>query len=259
MRSNKKGSKIGIPVNSTWMKEMSTCFEPEINLNHLSDHLCVRDSVAIVAAKITCAEAAFNEIQDVLLPPKPVHTYPKKVRYGNGDVRDNKNSRYYEPPSEDDDNAEEDWNSLPAFTATYIQPGNDFSAKDESLPSAVLAFSKAIPYCHPCTYHLMCKEWSSKYPSSIISYCPLCPVMRGWRNKNNLDIDENYLCYHKDDKNSKKQKRSAMGLRAHISSFANQGDKPYHSFMLAYLSQCDEHLHHHVKSFANYKNEIIYF
>ena len=197
MNVSKPYKKVGKPVDSTWMKEMSTCFDPEISLNHLPDHLCVRDCTEIIQSKINCAETALVVLQDVLA------TAPT-TKVGHTDIRSNRNSRFYEAVSSDDES--EDFYSMPAFKATYGSV-NDKKANEDRLLQTLKAFSKAIPYCYPCTYHLMCKDWHHRFPSTLISYCPLCPAMKGWRKKHNLVIDNTYLCYHADDK-SKKIKKS---------------------------------------------------
>ena len=52
------------PVDSTWMKEMGACFDPQLNLHHLLNHLCIRDSKDILACKVNCAKLAYSKVSN---------------------------------------------------------------------------------------------------------------------------------------------------------------------------------------------------
>ena len=114
MKATKPYKKVGKPVDSTWMKEMGACFDPPINLNHLPDHLCLRDSKDIIQSRINCAETALVVSQDVLEKPPPAWV-------GHSNICNNRSSRFYEAPPSDDDDASEDHYSMPAFTANYVK------------------------------------------------------------------------------------------------------------------------------------------
>lgn len=71
-------------------------------------------------------------------------------------------------------------------------------------------------------------------------------------------IDNSHLCYDDDDNTVKNQKKSASSLKEHISYFSNLGNKPFHKFMMEYLSECQEYLPHHLKCFVNDNNKITF-
>ena len=113
MKATKPYKKVGKPVDSTWMKEMVACFDPPINLNHLQDHLCLRDSKDIIQSKMNCAETALVVLQECLAKPQP-------ARAGHSDITNNRSSRFYEAPLSDDDDGSEDYYSMPAFKFNYV-------------------------------------------------------------------------------------------------------------------------------------------
>ena len=183
---------LGKIVDSTWMKEMSACFDPQINLHHLPDHLCVRDSKEIVSCKINCANLALSQVKN-------------EISQSSNDVRKSRNSRYIESSDEEDD-----YYTLPTFNLVSV---SSKAVDTNSISTTLLeSFAKALPLCYPFTFHLMCREWSCAFKTKPISYCPLCPTMNGWQTKHKLAIDEQYLCYRHDDRRYVKNQKNVLKL-----------------------------------------------
>ena len=228
---------------------MAHCFDPVINLDHLQDHLCLRDCEDIVKTKVECSHSALICVQTSLAESQ-------SAPIGKTDIRKDKTSRFYDPPSESDEyTSEEDMNTLPSFTATYATRSQISKLSSENMNKSLVAFSKALPFCYPLTYHLMCKDWADKYPSTLICYCPLCPAMNGWRKEHKLQIDNCYLCYP-GNTCTKNQKKSANALKDHISLFSSKGIKPFHKLVMEYLMQCEGRLHYHVRSYVADNRQI---
>ena len=250
MRSSKPYKPLGKPVDSRWMTEMTHCFDPVINLDQLQDHLCLRDCEEIVKTKSECSDRALIYVQKSLAP--------QSAHMGKTDIRKDKNSRFYDPSSESEYDSEEDMNTLPSFSAKYVTRSQNTELCSETLDKSLVAFSKALPFCYPLTYHLMCKDWADKYPSTLICYCPLCPAMNGWRKQHNLVIDNSYLCYL-NNTSTKNQKKSAKALKDHISLFSSNRNKPFHRLVLEYLVQCQGSLPYRVRCYIADNKHIKFF
>ena len=144
MRSAKPYKPVGKPVDSRWMNEMAQCFDPVINLDHLPDHLCVRDCEEVVLAKVQSSDTALICVQKILADSQSAPVV-------KNDVRKDRNSRFYDPSSESDDDESEDMYTLPSFSAKYATRGQNTNLCSETLDKGLVAFSKALPFCYPLT------------------------------------------------------------------------------------------------------------
>ena len=232
--SRNKFSTLGKPTDIEWGKLIHNSYRYwSSGEYYLPDHVYVRDTDQIIECKEQAAEKAYNMVFSEI---------KREAEQRNSEILDDDDESFC---------SQESLNMSGAKTA-----GEKYM---ECCPSAssLRAFSRALPFCYPLTFHLMCNGWSTNCQYEAILECPLCPNMDGWRKKYKIVDIIGYkdLCSHHQKKNAGKQ--NPNGLRCHLKSYGS--DRYFHRIIIHYLNNCQLELPKVTQCFiTSFKHGVVY-